>query len=176
MAGGVNITFYPESDNPDFIEAARQYQAIWDEEGTRMVDTIETVSRLRFTETLVNAVVFEGVSHSHPLSLRASYSYDVKKATLIHELCHRLLVGNRIGVHDQADGARFVDEVQLHKEVDLILYDIWCNLYGEGFAKRQVEVEAARRPVYRHAFEWVLLQSREERARVFDELQQRGNG
>lgn len=166
----LELYFYPDSNTAEFIQAAKAYQRVWSDEGERIVEVIERISGLKFVERAINAVVFEGVSRSHPLALRASYLGNVKKASLIHELCHRLLAGNGVGVHRSVTTADLVDEVELHKELDLILYDVWCALYGEEFAVRQVDVERARRPIYKHAFDWALLHSRQEREQLFRQL------
>src|SRR5690349_12041410 len=87
-AARVRITFTPESSR--FDAAAREYKDLWSKDGERMLDAMESVSGLKFGETDLNVIVFEGASYSGyrdmPMHLRASYPLDVKKATLVHEL------------------------------------------------------------------------------------------
>jgi hypothetical protein len=166
----LQILFHPDCDRPEFIEATTAYECIWADDGERMVETIERISGLKFIERSIHAIVFEGVSHSHPLSLRASYPADVKKSAIAHELCHRLLAAHAIGEHGKLSRPLFRDDVQLHKEMDLILYDIWCDLCGEEFALNQVEHESGLRPLYKHAFDWTLLHTREQREQMFRAL------
>ena len=64
--------------------------------------------------------------------LRGSYPEATKRATLIHELGHRL----------QND--LFTREEDDHPALFLWLYDVWTALYGPEFARQQVEVESAR--------------------------------
>ncbi|HKY05960.1 MAG TPA: hypothetical protein VJQ56_13780, partial [Blastocatellia bacterium] len=89
----LRLNFTPESER--FSEAAKQYRSIWDAEGKRIVETMEQVSGLKFRETEVQVIVYEGASNSgfgdKPMKMRASYPEDVKKATLVHELGHRLI-------------------------------------------------------------------------------------
>jgi hypothetical protein len=160
----LEIKFYPESDKQEFIEAVKEYQGICDKEGPGIIKTIEKVSGLKFTEKFINAIVFDGISHSHPLRLRFSYPHEVKKATLIHELCHRLLEGNEIEMETNDPEIR---SLELHKCLDLILYDIWEELYGEGFAKRNAKVECGRGPLYKNAWDWALSFDRKTRQAKF---------
>lgn len=123
-------------------------------------------SGLTFVEKKINAIVFEGVSHSYPLSLRASYEPDEKLATLVHELCHRLAFANRVRVPENSENG----SLATHKQINLILYDVWATLEDENFAKRQVEVESARMNIYKEAWDWALGFSKEERQQRFESL------
>src|SRR5262245_42550855 len=94
QAQTIKLSFTPESEK--FVEATKQYEAIWSAEGRKMIEAMEAVSGLKFLEPEVQAIVFEGPSNSgykeKPMMLRASYPEDVKKATLVHELGHRMNV------------------------------------------------------------------------------------
>ncbi|MFL5594589.1 MAG: hypothetical protein ACJ785_08270, partial [Gemmatimonadaceae bacterium] len=116
----VHISFAPQSDS--FAVPAREYERLWAAEGERIVAEMERVSRLsfiypQFADTSITAIVFEGVSNSgyreDPMRLRASYTPDTKKATLIHELGHRLQAG------------LFRREEEEHGPLFLWLYDTW---------------------------------------------------
>jgi hypothetical protein len=160
----VNLSFTPESEK--FIDATKTYQAIWDADGARVIQAMEEVSGVQFGREDVKVIVYEGISHSGykdtPMKLRASYTFDIKKATIVHELGHRLntRIGNR-----PAD----VDE---HRLLFLYLYDVWVKLYGKSFADSAVEVEKKRKGVYDYesAWNWALRQSAEERASRLKEI------
>ena len=140
----LKLNFYPESDKIEFIEAAAKYQSIWDNEGGEIVTVIKEVSGLKFKAKFFNALVFEGVSFAYPLRLRASYTEKNKKGALVHELCHKLLMeldNNHLRKTD----------LEQHKGLYLILYDIWSKLYGDSFAKYNVKIESERRPSYKEA-------------------------
>jgi len=160
----VSLKFTPESEK--FGEATRQYQAIWSAEGKTMIEAREAVSGLKFFETEIDVIVFEGASNSgfkdKPMKLRASYPEDVKKATLIHELGHRLIVQ----LHKRPGD---IDE---HRILFLYLYDVWTKLYGRDFADRMVEVEKLRKGIYDYesAWKWALGLSKEERAARLKEI------
>jgi hypothetical protein len=154
----VHLTFVPANDS--FAAATEEYRQLWASEGQRMIGAMERLSGLSFAsppyaDTVITAVVFEGVSNSgfreQPMKLRASYPPDTKKATLLHELGHRL----QIGIARPND-----DE---HAVLFLWLYDVWVALYGQQFADAQVLVERARRGPYPAAWDSALSLSAAER-------------
>jgi hypothetical protein len=159
----VKVSFSPESEK--YAQATSEYQAIWNSDGQRITEAMERVSGVRFTENDIQAIVYEGVSWSgfgnRPMKLRASYPPDVKKATLIHELGHRLL-----------SGIPKTKELDEHRVLFLVLYDIWESLYGGEFADRMVAVEKKRKGLYDYesAWQWALAMSKEERAAKFKRL------
>jgi hypothetical protein len=165
----IKMNFTPESEK--FEEATRRYQDIWNAEGGKMIEAMEIVSGLRFLETEIPVIVFEGASSSgfrdKPMKLRASYPEEVKKATLIHELGHRL---NSQLKNRPTD----IDE---HRILFLYLYDVWTKLYGRSFADRMVAVEKKRRGIYDYetAWNWALSLSEEERAVKFREIVKRNS-
>lgn len=160
----LRLSFSPESEK--FGEATRQYQSIWDAEGGRIVEAMEQVSGLKFQETEVRVIVYEGVSNSgfgdSPMKLRASYPEGVKKATLVHELGHRLNTQLR-------SRPKELDE---HRVLFLYLYDVWAKLYGKEFADEMVAVEKKRRGIYDYesAWAWALSLSEAERAAKLKEI------
>jgi hypothetical protein len=162
----VRVLFVAESDS--YTTAAHEYTAIWQREGSRIVATMEQVSGIRFdsppyADTAITAIVFEGVSQSgyrdRPIRLRASYPEPTKRATLVHELGHRLQVGIARG-HDE------------HEVLFLWLYDVWVALWGQQFADEQVLVEKARRGPYPRAWDAALALSATERAAKFRRLRE----
>lgn len=154
----VNLSFTPESEK--FAEATKTYKAIWDSDGARIIQAMEEVSGVKFGREDVKVIVYEGISHSGykdtPMKLRASYTDDIKKATLVHELGHRL--NSRIRNRP--------DDVDEHRLLFLYLYDVWVKLYGKSFADSTVEVEKKRKGVYDYesAWNWALAQSEQQRA------------
>ncbi len=122
----VAIEFEPESATEAFIKASAEYDAIWKAEGTRTIEAMERVTGITFEERRIKAIVYEGVSFSgggeRPMRLRASYPPDVKKATLVHELLHRML--SRV---------KPTNEIDEHRKLFLVLYDIWVGTVRKGF-------------------------------------------
>ena len=161
----VAIEFEPESATDAFIKASAEYDAIWKAEGTRAIQAMERVTGITFEERRIKAIVYEGVSFSgggeRPMRLRASYPPDVKKGTLVHELLHRML--SRV---------KPTSEIDEHRKLFLVLYDIWVVLYGKDFADQNVAVESRRKGLYDYesAWKWALTMSAEERASKFKAL------
>ena len=161
----ITMSFTPESEK--YAQATKEYQAIWSGEGKRILGTMESVSGLKFEEQEVRVIVYEGVSFSgfgdSPMKLRASYPSDIKKATVIHELGHRLIAS-----------IRKTKEMDEHRVLFLILYDIWEKLYGKDFADNAVAVEKTRKGLYDYesAWKWALAMSQEERAAKFKALRE----
>lgn len=160
-----NITFSPESEK--FAQATKDYQAIWSGEGKRIIEAMESFSGLKFEDQEVRVIVYEGISFSGmrniPMKLRASYPSNIKKATVIHELGHRLIAG-----------IRKTKEMDEHRVLFLILYDIWEKLYGKDFADDAVAVEKTRKGLYDYesAWKWALSLRKEERAARFKALRE----
>lgn len=166
----MQINFYPESDNPKFEKAAKEYAKIWAEEGERIVKTIEKISGLKFKEKIINAIIYTEISYSVPLKLQSDISIGHKKGTLVHELCHRLVVGNNILVKTGKTYNSWT--MAIHKHIDLILYDIFVELYGESFARKEIDYEISlwtgkEVSPYKTAWDWALGMTKEQREKEF---------
>lgn len=159
----VKLTFSPESEK--FAEATNEYRKIWDKDGEKIIKTIERISGTKLRMSEIKVIVYEGVSRSgflsRPMRMRASYSPDVKKGTLIHELGHRLTYA--------FETSRRVDG---HRVLFLFLYDVWEELYGETFAQKLVKVESGRRGLYDYeaAWKWAVSMSKEARKTKLAEI------
>ena len=136
------------ASTPAHESAARAYRAIWEQDGARIIAALEARTCMRFPETAVAAVVGDEVSDSggpeHPMSLRASYGLDVKRATLVHELAHRHLwqLTERL---DDLDG---------HHTLYLILDRVWADVWGPEFAAARVRGESTWNATYDYAAAW----------------------
>ena len=160
----LHIRFIPIFEDREFIEAANEYALIWREEGNRILDVIQKVTNLTFIESRIAAVVYDGVSFSGRspkdiMKIRFSYDTENKKATLVHELSHRLLF-NLINKPD-------TDE---HQTLFLFLYDVWIELYGDEFANKMVETEKVRDEKYFTAWSFALSFTKEQRREKFTEF------
>ena len=133
----VNLTFTPQDQT--FAAAAEAYRLLWEDEGPKIVEAMERGSGLKFVEHDIKAVIFEGASSSGfgatPMQLRASYPAEVKKATLVHELGHRLMAQLR---NRPAD----LDE---HRMLFLYLYDVWESLGARPSLTSRSRSKAAAR-------------------------------
>jgi hypothetical protein len=148
------IAFKPTS--PSFAAAAVEYRGLWESQGPAIVAAMEHVTGLTFPPGRIDVIVSEGrpmtAYDGRTIRLRASYSPAYKKATLVHELGHRLALALRRdpGLDD-------------HRLLYLFLYDVWTDLYGRDFADRMVRIERRIGPDYDSAWTWALTMTREQR-------------
>jgi hypothetical protein len=148
------VSFAPVA--PEYAEAAGEYRRLWQAEGPRIVAAMEAATGLTFPAEPVDVLVSEGRPMAsfdgRTIRLRAGYSPAYKKATLVHELGHRLAftLPRRDGLDD-------------HRLLYLFLYDVWTDLYGRAFADRMASIERRIGPAYEEAWAWALAMTREER-------------
>ncbi len=161
----MQISFYPEWDEPKLIAAAGEYEEIWSARGDDFISVLEKRTELDFVESRLNVLIYEGVSYSHPTVLRASYPIDIKATTLVHELGHRILAGSGFGYKRAEDR-----HINGHKLLYLILFDVFVELFGEDKAQRAVEWESGLRPSYKNCWQWALNLSEPERAHRFSTI------
>jgi len=162
----IKINFYPESDREKYVKAAKEYTEIWNKSGKKTFKSIEKISGLKFKTKLINAVTYKGHSNAFPLRLRSEYSRIDKEAVLTHELCHRLLDDNHFYFFDTTNLSQ-----DIHKTIDLILYDIWVLLLGKKCADERVDKEIGYGDVnYKNAWEWALSFDKKTRKQKFKEF------
>lgn len=175
----MRINFYPEQDNIQFEKSVKEYKAIWEEQGIKITEAIERVSGLKFREKIINAIIYNGISYSSPLRLQSNILIGHKKGTLIHELCHRLVVGNNIVIETGKTDKSWT--INIHKHIYLILYDIWVELYGEKFGKKEIDYEIDLWPEkemspYKIAWDWALSIDIERRQKLWKKILKNNRG
>lgn len=155
------------SVSPEYAGATDEYRRLWQAEGPRIVAAMEAATGLVFPDERMDAIVSEGRPMAsfdgRTIRLRASYSPAYKKATLAHELGHRLAftLPRTAGLDD-------------HQRLYLFLYDVWADLYGREFADRMVGIERRIGPAYETAWAWALAMTREERRARLKAIRQSG--
>lgn len=163
----IELSFIVE--NSEFSQAADEYREIWNHEGERTISGLEDATGLNFWQKHVQVEINDKVSNSgfgidDPMSLYYDFDADYKKAVLVHELGHRILL---INLKTLPVG---YDPEQL---LDLFLYDVWVSLYGREFANRQVKTESeeSRKKVYdfEKTWEWALSMTKKERHKLLKE-------
>lgn len=141
---------------PRFAGEAAAYRQIWESEGERMAAALEAATGLTFPASPIEVTVSAGspmtAYDGRTMRLRAGYSEPYKRATLVHELGHRLsfLLPRTAELDD-------------HRLLYLFLYDVWTGLYGQAFADRMIGIERRIGPRYDAAWTWALAMTREER-------------
>jgi hypothetical protein len=153
-AAAPRVAFIPVA--PGYARASDEYRRVWETDGPRIVEALERAAGVPFPAGRIDALVSEGrpmASYDgRTIRLRASYSPTYKKATLVHELGHRLAF--------TLPGRARIDD---HRLLYLFLYDAWTDLYGREFADRMVSIERRIGPAYEAAWAWALAMSREEK-------------
>ncbi|TFI59415.1 hypothetical protein E2493_04250 [Sphingomonas parva] len=162
------VSFAPVDSR--FAAASAEYEALWRADGSRIATLLEETSGLTFPAARIDVIVSEGspmtTFDGRTIRLRAGYSPAYKKATLVHELGHRLALTlpSRGGLDD-------------HRLLYLFLYDVWTDLYGRDFADRMVAIER-RIPGpedYEAAWTWALALTRDQRQARLRALRTRGD-
>jgi hypothetical protein len=158
------IAFVPAG--PQLDAPAAEYRAIWERDGEQIVSVMEEVTGLTFPDLPIEVIVSETPPMTsydgRTMRLRGRYSPTYKKATLVHELGHRLAftLGRPSGLDD-------------HALLYLFLYDVWTDLYGQPFADRIVSIERRIGPNYSAAWDFALAMTREERQQRLAALKDR---
>lgn len=87
----------------------------------------------------------------------------IKKGSSLYKILSNYLEGIKLGIIEE----RFEVTLKVHKALDLILYDIWADLYGENFAESMVAIESNFSDLsYKKAWQWALSLNRKERAKA----------
>ena len=162
-AGAPPVEFVPVG--PRFDAAADEYRRIWESEGPQIVAAMEGATGLIFPPAPIEAFVRDGPPMTsldgRSIRLRAGYSPLYKRATLVHEMGHRLAL--------ELPRSGGLDE---HRLLYLFLYDVWTDLYGPAFADRMVSIERRIPGGYDYdaAWSWALAMTREQRQARLAEL------
>lgn len=143
---------------PEFAESAATYEARWNEEGGRIVAALERAAGIRFPADPIEVIVRDGAPMTtydgRTIRLRAHYPINAWRATISHELGHRLAqaLPRTAGIDD-------------HRLLYLFLYDALTDLYGSGFADQVVRIERRFADAYDYdaAWRWALSMTRTER-------------
>ena len=165
----LKINFYTDSEEDEIQNAAKVYQAIWNKEGEQIVKTIKNHTNLSFLGNELEALVYNGRPRSLPLSFSYKYKSTGKRASMIHELLHKLFYDNKVDTNEVGQ-----DPLKSHKILDLVLYDIWESAYNKEFADFALGIEKSYNQLfYNEAWDWALSMTKEERAAEFKKLVER---
>ena len=168
----LTINFLPDSDLYDLTKPIKEYQDIWSSDGEKILKAWQDLSGYSFKETFINAVVHDSKNGglSHPLCLKGDASIEVKKAHLVHELGHRVLLLPRRAQYKKTKSPR--TSLDNHKIEYLILYDVYETLYGKGFADFAVKYDRDNLPpLYGEAWDFALaFKTKEDRQKKFKEM------
>ena len=144
--------------DPSLAAATAEYRQIWCAEGPDIVAAMERFAGQPYPGGSVKVLITNNTPMTafggKSMSLKASYPTYYKRATLVHEIGHRLA----FTIYRTGD----LDE---HRLLYLFLYDVWSALYGQAYADRMVSIERRieGRYDYAAAWDWALGMTRAER-------------
>jgi hypothetical protein len=170
VASAGPVLTFTAIDKPS-VPAMVEYRLLWCTEGTRITAAMEKVTGHPYPGGDVDVLIGKGtpmtVFGGRRMSLKASYPLYYKRATLVHELGHRL-----------AFTMPRSDDLDEHRLLYLFLYDVWSDLYGAEYADRMASIERRIEGRYNYAaaWDWALAMTRSERqARLAQLRPQREN-
>jgi hypothetical protein len=144
--------------DPDLQPHAEEYRQLWEAEGAQMVAALEGASGTAFPAGPIEMIVYRGPPMTpydgRTIWLNAGYPAYYKRATLVHELGHRL-----------SHALPRTPDLDDHRLLFLFLYEAWTSLYGPDFAARMATIERgiAGRYDYDGAWRWALAMTPDER-------------
>lgn len=161
----MKLEFYPEDNTEKVLAGLAEYEEIWKEDGKKTIKKMEEISGIKFRDNLIKVYVFydpkrKSNSNFSKIEIKANFSAGLKKLCLIHELAHQLVINEMLKDKN----------MDIHFVLDLILFDIWESVYGEGFAEEGVRIESGVSTRYKEAWDWALSFDKEKRANKFREL------
>jgi hypothetical protein len=149
--------------------ATAEYRDLWCADGARIVATMERLAGHPYPGGSVKVLISNNTPMTafggRSMTLKASYPTYYKRATLVHEIGHRL-----------AFTMKRSGELDEHRLLYLFLYDTWSELYGPDYAERMVSIERRiqGRYDYAAAWDWALGLSRAERQAKLQTLRLHG--
>lgn len=147
------------TDNKKYNMHCEEYKMIWNFEGERIQKSFEKILTLPFTEEEIKLLINEGKDNSNfsgnsikePMNFR--YNNRCKIGTYLHELSHRIVI--EYSLLDIAKSKYNIDDV--HKLIDLFLYDVIEDLYGKESAELRVQYESNfEEDIYSKSWEYAL--------------------
>lgn len=151
--------------------ASLRYQKFWQENRGNIIASFRKHTDLDFTQKRISVRIIDertsraGNKHK-PMEL-TRYREDESSAgaNLLHELAHRLLIGN--GIDTNAKNWNYV----CHQHIYLFLFDVWKDVLGEKPAKESLDRERTNTyDVYKNAWDWALNQTYEQRQQKLEKL------
>ncbi len=162
----------PSDSSLNLLLETIQYQRIWKLHSRKVYKAFRTITHMEFQQRSITALVVNGTRSTsgipyQPMELAGdNRSIEFKLMTIIHELSHRLLGGNSLGLirlglakEDSEELNEFEEEMD-HRHLYLFEYDVVHEALGENWAqecekyeKRFADGEATN---YDRAWSWAM--------------------
>jgi hypothetical protein len=163
----------------ELILASTRYATFWEEHETEIITSLYRHTGLHFQQRSITVVIWDEAGSragntNQPMKLSAQVHDEARVgATLIHELSHRLIIGNGIEP-SSLPNARPRASYHMHRHIDLFLYDVLVDVLGKSTADDEVATEKSYSNMcYRLAWEWALKMNYTERQNALANLKQR---
>ena len=155
--------------------AISRYQRFWDQNQAQIVDSFTKHTGLKFRQRKITVrAIDEHTSRagnsSKPMELNRYLSGEAIGPNLIHELAHRLVIGNGIVTSDNNPAWTY----HSHRHIDLFLYDVWVDVVGKAAADKALSDERSNGyDYYKKAWDWALNKSYADRQKTINKLKSR---
>ena len=125
------------SSNKEFVLNKLEYEALWQVHCEKIQFSFKMITGLSFKEDTIDSIVgdyesnFAGNALNEPMLFRFSVRH--KLGTIFHELAHRLLLEYQFQYGGILENN--------HELIDLFLYDVIQESFGESAARERVNYE-----------------------------------
>ncbi len=158
--------------------AAARYSKFWDDNKVEILNSFYMHTGLKFKQRRITVHIREdgrsfAGSNTAPMDLSMTWNTkDEIGLTLIHELSHRLIIGNGI---EPSTNSKHGDErynYYVHRQLYLFLYDVYVDILGSEAADEEVRRESAPGPkkYYGKAWKWALQKDYKQRQATFKRI------
>lgn len=176
----MKLDFKFSHDYPlEVILAITQYSSYWKENGDRIVASLEKHSGMQFKQTRITVQVWDkeisrAGTRNKPMQLSAKHLTSRRVAsTIMHELAHRLVIGNGIESSEATVAAKSRYNYYVHRHIYLFLYDVYSEILGKDEAMSEVSAEKLDGRQYYAAWTWALAMNYPERQATLERLKRR---
>lgn len=153
--------------------ALGRYQRFWDKYQNKIIQSFKEHTGLTFQQKQVTVKTINehtsraGNTHK-PMELNRHMIEEVDVGgNLIHELSHRLVIGNGIDTDSPAWN------YHCHRHIYLFLYDVWVDVLGKKAADKILNDERNNTyELYRKAWNWALAKTYKERQKAIAKLRE----
>ncbi len=168
------------NDNLEHTLAAARYKQYWEDNQQKIIDSFYKHTGLTFKQKQITMNIIKGgvsrAGNSHQAMELSVQSVDERDIAynLIHELAHRLVIGNGI---DPPEGNKFIDthaNYYMHRHIDLFLYDVLVDILGVETAKSLVKQGSTNsHSIYAKAWKWAMTKDYSQRQKSFEQIKKR---
>ncbi len=179
----MQLIIKPDKTSIGLILEAQQYSRLWKQHARKLHRAFRDITGLKFQQRVITARVFDGRQsdsgfYHHPMRLAGDYrSEEFKVATIVHELSHRLLMSNALGVVSlgllpykaKPEESNTIIELD-HRHLYLFEYDVIVAALGAewGAICHQYEEResSVKNSPHKRAWKWAMSLSFEQRQQI----------